>query len=56
MNQMAIINYFSILLCDFSLIASSRQGNVIISFIWFASYNWGIGPWYWRMWELLAFV
>jgi len=40
---------------DFFLIARSGKSHVTISLIWCAPHTWSTSPWYWRMWELLAF-
>jgi len=43
------------LFCDFLLVARSGKSHVIISLIGCASHTYSIGPWYWRIWELLVF-
>jgi len=55
-NQLNGRNLFSILFCDFPLIAWSGQSHVTISLFGCAPHTKSIvGPWYWEMWELLAF-
>jgi len=46
-NQLNGRNYYSILFCDFPLIAWSGQSHVTISLIGCATHNKSIGPWHW---------
>jgi len=53
------LNIYNIIIfqasCDFLLIARSGKSHVTISLIGCAPHTWSIGPWCWRMWQLLAF-
>jgi len=54
-NQLNVHNYLLNLLCDLPLIARSGKSHVTSSLIGGAPHIQSIGPWYWRMWESLAF-
>jgi len=54
-NQLNVHSYLSILLCDFPLIARSGTIHVTTSFIGCTPHTCSIGPWHWKILELLAF-